>query len=811
MQFAAAALQGTLFAYDRVCDYILPPHLEGKVQPGCRISVPYGKKEARRIAFVLSVSNSCPQGNAASLLSLEDGEPVLSAEQTALGQYLAETCFCTVYDMLDAMLPAAMKLKPQIVWQILPPEDAAPETFLLPEERVILEALRRTRSGFAEEAVLLKRVNRPNGQAVLGMLEEKGFVCRQNAVRPAAKGREREAQEEAVLHIALSADRLEDTVFTPKQQAALEVIRSDGAATAQEICTLAGVSMAIVKSLLQKGILEAVPRCVPAKAVTMEAESLSPAQLAVYTAILEKMREARPKPVLLYGVTGSGKTRIYTALAAEVLKAGKSVLILVPEIILTPQTAGAFTDRFGAGTEVFHSGLSMAKRRDAWERVRCGESKVVVGTRSAVFAPLQDIGLIVMDEEHDPSYKSGNPPRYHARDAARFRAAKHGALLLMASATPSVESYAKAEKGIYTLLSLTERYGGIPLPQAETVDMLAAPLSSAPMFSVRLLEALQETVQSGKQAMLLLNRRGYRTFVQCPSCREALTCPRCSISLTYHLAENRLRCHLCGYSRDMDRECPLCGKPGLRLSGAGTQSAEEELRRLLPAARIGRLDADAAGKSGCREELLAAFRKRDIDILIGTQMIAKGLDFPAVALVGVLNADQSLFHDDFRSGERMFSLLAQVAGRAGRAGEQGYAIIQTNNPYNEILRMAARQDYPAFFQTEIEIRKLLTYPPYCSLCTLSVCSNDDSKADGAIRFLLLKLKELLKTESYAAQKVMILGPAPASIPKQGGKFYKQLVLKCRTGKVFTAMLRELLAAFYANAAFRQVTAFADIE
>ena len=523
--------------------------------------------------------------------------------------------------------------------------------------------------------------------------------------------------------------------LTPKQQSVADLLLDIGSATVEEIKTLCGVGDGVLKNMEKCGVLRFFKKekyrnpyaDLPAAPKAAEIE-LSAEQTKAYRT-LSAMLDGDGGSALLYGVTGSGKTQVYMRLIDRALQQGKDTIVLVPEIGLTPQVLGLFHQRYGRQVAVLHSGLSVGERNDEYRRADRGEAKIVLGTRSAVFAPLHTLGLIIMDEEQELTYKSERTPRYHARDIARYRAGESGALFVMASATPSIESYAAAKAGKYILCSLEHRFGNAALPQVCTVDMKGelhaghrSPLSRT------LQKQIQSNLDAGKQTILLMNRRGYNTFIACNDCGHVITCPNCSISLTYHSYSNRLMCHYCGYSKPLDNTCPECGSHAVRYSGFGTQRIEDELQALFPAARILRMDADTTAGKFSHQKLFDAFAAHEYDILVGTQMVAKGLDFDDVTLVGVVNADNALYDENYLSHERAFDLITQVVGRSGRRDATGTAVIQTIDPCNPVIDLAARQDYPAFFETEYALRRILTYPPFCDIYGVFFVSEDENAA-----------------------------------------------------------------------------------
>ncbi len=589
------------------------------------------------------------------------------------------------------------------------------------------------------------------------------------------------------------------------QRSVLTYLLGAESADIELVRALPGVTGAHISALRERGLItinefETVRNPYAAYAENGRAEpiALSRAQAAAYSAIEELYLSDAAKAALLYGVTGSGKTKVIMKAIDRTLADGKSVIMMVPEIALTPQTVGIFCKRYGARVAVIHSSLSQGERMDAWRRIRADEVDLVIGTRSAVFAPLSNIGMIVIDEEHEHTYKSESDPKYHARDVAAYRCARHNALMLLASATPSLESFYKAKSGIYTLVPLRERYGGVKLPDAVIVDMREEiRLGNTSPISQRLLESLQAVNERGEQAILFLNRRGYNSQISCKACGEVITCPRCSVSLTYHTDRGggRLLCHLCGYSAPTPKKCPSCDGDALSFLGYGTQKVEGALGEYLPDTRVMRMDADTTSGKLAYDRLLEDFRAERADILLGTQMVAKGHDFPKVTLVGVILADTSLYVSDFRASERTFSLLTQVIGRAGRASSGGVAIIQTYSPKNEIIRLACEQDYDKFYEGEIAVRRELSYPPFCDMVSLTLTSDDESELFRASKQLADSVIAKLKGEEYSSLPFVVFGPFEAQVYKLNGKYRTKTVIKCRVNKKSRALLRELLSEF----------------
>ncbi|MCL2446368.1 MAG: primosomal protein N' [Oscillospiraceae bacterium] len=785
--FASIAVQGTAYHFDKAFDYAVPASMQ--VQPGARVTVPFGTGKPR-VGVVLQVHNNPPAAKTKAIAQVLPGEP-LPADLVQLIPWLKETTFCTLFEAYCAMVPAGLRHQMHVLYCALPPDDCPPDTLLDERELALLQTLRRARNPFTKREDLLKKCKLSADSTLPEQLTEKGYLVRQNDAVQQSQARKKSVY-------ALAQGELGQ--LTPKQQLVVNFLRENGAASLQELCGYCGVTSAVVTALVKRDVLLLSPLA-EGDAATRQGEepqkiSLTPAQQIAY----ENLRNPTKPTALLFGVTGSGKTSVYLKLIDDVLAQGQTALVLVPEIALTPQMLGIFRSRYGDHVVLLHSSRSVGERTQAWQKARDGQAKVVLGTRSAVFAPLQHIGLIVLDEEHEHTYKSEQSPRYHARDAAKARAKQHGALLLLSSATPSIESYANAKAGRYQLEVLPSRYGNAQLPEVRTVDLL----SQENLLSRELLAALQEHVTQGHQAILLMNRRGFSTYLTCTGCKQVVTCPQCSISLAYHMSVQRMLCHYCGHTRPAPDNCPSCGKLTMRFGGAGTQKLVDELARLLPDARVARMDADSTAQKHAREEILSQFAAHEHDILVGTQMVAKGLNFPNVTLVGVVNIDQQLYFDDYRALERSFSLLTQVAGRAGRGEQPGVAYIQTINPFNEVIMQAAKQDYPAFFEGEIRMRKLMTYPPYCDLCMLGVTGENEQLVKTGAKFLLDLVKK------YPGEKLIVLGPMPARVSRVNKKYRWRLLLKCRNTASFRRMVSEILITFGKDATFSEVTAWADM-
>lgn len=800
------AVDGAVFHYDKPFDYLLPPEWEEKGLPGCRVLVPFGRGNRKRQGVILSRDVASGFDALKPVAAVLDDSPVLSDEMLALVERVREQTFCTYYDAVKLMLPVGIHMKLVASFRAAPglSADALPDGLGEKEARLLCAAL--TAGSAVERGRLLELTDLPADSPLPDALVAKGLLVREDdAVRRVGDATVRMAR--------LSDDFDPARARTPKQQAVVDLLADVGAASLKEIGYFTGVTAAVINALEKKGEIAFFEEEIYRSDVCGEPADTAPITLTeeqetAFEGLLSLSREGKGSTALLYGVTGSGKTQVFLRLVDETVAQGKGVIVMVPEIALTPQTLSLFRRRYGERVAVFHSAMSLGRRLDEWKRVRDGQALVAVGTRSAVFAPFNDLGLILMDEEQEHTYKSESSPRYHARDVARFRAAWHKCLLVLASATPSVETFSQAKSGRYALFTLRHRYGGARLPEVQTVDMRQELREgNASPFSRALLMRVGETLDAGRQVILLLNRRGHHTVVACASCGAVMTCPNCSLSLTYHSDNNRLMCHTCGYSTPFVAACPACGATRIKYAGVGTQRAERELREQFPEARILRMDADSTMARRAYEDKLSAFARGEYDVLLGTQMIAKGLDFPNVTLVGVLGADGALYSEDYRSFERTFSLLTQVVGRSGRGDDAGLAVVQSIAPDNEIIELAARQDYDAFYEQEILTRKAMIYPPYCSLILIGFTGDAAGQvAQAADRFL-----ELLRRENEAHPEVpmIVLGPSPAVLARVSGHYRYRLFIKTKFNREFRLMLADVLRAFGKDPANKAVTVFAD--
>ena len=725
------AVSNATFHFDKLYTYAVMPDQQDTVRLGSMVLVPFGRGSRARMGVVLACDAEPESAKLKFLFDVAPASACLTPELLRLVHFLKERTFCTYYEAVKAVIPYGAQYKPTVAEDGVTP-------------------------------VLQKQLVRhtENAYKLVGTLPPKP--------RPTAK---------QLAAVALLAGG-ERTLSALEEK---------------------GISRSVLDNLCAKGVLECskvnksidLYSSIPLK---NEPILLTEEQQAAYNALLPGLEDAAPHSALLYGVTGSGKTLVFLKLIEHCLQMGRRALVLVPEISLTPQMILRLKSQFGKRVAVQHSALNHTERLLQWQMIQDGGADIVVGTRSAIFSPLENIGLVIIDEEQEHTYRSESAPRYSAHEVARQRAAENGALLLLASATPSTESYYAAQHGRTQLVCLTKRYGGNPLPKVQIVDMRAELASGNPReISLAMEDAIRHNLEAGKQTILLLNRRGYQTVAQCEDCREVLKCQKCSVPMVYHKSAHKLLCHYCGSQLDPPpARCPACGGK-LQYRGFGTQKAEEELAKLFPEARILRMDQDTTAAKDAHEKLLAKFARHEYDIMVGTQMVAKGLDFEDVTLVGVLGIDSLLFAQGFRAYETVFSLVTQVVGRSGRAKDPGFAIIQTTDPDNPVLNLAAAQDYDAFFEQEIAYRKLGLYPPFCGLCVVGFAGPKESEvARASARFAALLGRQAAKQPDLPLR---VLGPTPGSIEKINDFYRYKLTVKCRNDHRFRDLIRETLTLY----------------
>ncbi len=813
---AKIAVSAAAYAIDRPYDYLVPAELEGAVRPGMRCAAPFGRGNKTCDGIVLALGEREDEARLKPILALLDEEPLLDESAVQLALWMREHCFCTVYDALRAMLPAGLWFSLKDCWKLAPGVDRerAYEAAGESKRAQKLVELLFANGGWAEEGRIRTAFGVSDPGPALRALEKKKIIFREASAQ-------RGVNDKTELVAALAMDPSDALALlapkrrrAPLQYAAGEAICAVGETSAKELCYFTGASMTTLRALERQGVLTLSKREVYRRPQTPAYEEPAPIALnqeqeAACRGLLS-MAEQGGGAALLYGVTGSGKTQVYLKLIHTLLERGKTALVMVPEIALTPQLMRIFTSHFGHEVAILHSSLSAGERCDEWKRAKRGEARVVVGTRSAVFAPLPDLGVIILDEEQEPSYKSEQNPRYHARDAARYRCYKAGALLLLGSATPSVESMYRARRGDYRLFTLRQRYNERVLPQVTVADMKAELRNgNGGAISAPLAQKLWETIERGEQAILFLNRRGASRMAACGECGESPACPRCSVHLTYHSANRRLMCHYCGWSQPLPDRCPACGGL-LNFIGTGTQKVEEELHTLFPGVGVLRMDADTVSAVHSHESILEKFRRQRIPILLGTQMVAKGLDFENVTLVGAVSADQLLYTGDIHAAERAFSLLTQVVGRAGRGEKKGEAVVQTFTPDNDVIRFAAAQDYDSFYEQEIRGREVRGLPPCGDLFVLGASGLEETAVLHALLRLREGLSAALAQPPYAGTAYRLLGPAPAAVAKVNERYRYRLILNTENTKAMRLLTAHLLRQAQADKQNRGVALFADL-
>ena len=805
---AQIAVSAAKYAIDKPYSYWVPPQLS--VAPGMRVLVPFSQGNRRVEGMVLAVTDGEETG-LKSVAAVLDETPVLSESLLHLAAFLRERYFCTFYDAVKAMLPAGLWFSVQEEWTLEVPVDEAKVAKSHRDALAILQAA-ADRGGVIRTQELRQAVDPALLERYLPYLQNKHYLRSNRTFDRRVRDKSEEIAslavpwEEAVQYAQSKARS------APMQREVLTLLAQLGSVSAKELCYFTGATMATVRRLERLGFLSLSLRPVfrtplPPPGDPVPLPVLNESQNAAYTGLAALQDREKPGAALLYGVTGSGKTSVYVRLIARTLEQGRSAVLLVPEIALTPQLIATLVGYFGKTVAVLHSGLRVTERYDEWRRIRQGGARVVIGTRSAVFAPVQQLGLLIVDEEQEHSYKSENSPRYHAREAALYRGAKEGALVLLGSATPSVETMYLARQGTYALFTLGQRFHGGALPEVRIVDLKEElRRGNGTSISLPLQEALRETMDQGRQSILFLNRRGAGQYRICVQCGAVPTCPRCSVSLTYHAANHRLLCHYCGHSEPVQDRCPQCGGM-VKTMGVGTQRIEAELRTLFPDREILRMDADTVSATNTHEDILSRFEREKIPILVGTQMVTKGLNFENVTLVGVIDADLSLYVNHFRAAETTFSLLTQVVGRAGRGQYQGRALIQTMSPQHRVIELAARQDYDAFFSMELSLRQLQGLPPFRDLFTVTFLSRIEGWAvSGAARFRAMVLRQ----SPGWGTALTVLGPSPAPVVKVNNTFRYRLVLQTSGSRPLRRHLAAVLKAFLQDRANRGVTAYVDI-
>ena len=808
---AKIAVSAANFAIDKPYSYAVPASMA--LQPGLRVMIPFGRSNRHTEGVVLSVEEGSESG-LKQVASCLDDAPVVSGRMLQLAAFMRERYFCTFFDCLRVMLPAGLWFQSKDTYTLTEDHSWQEKSIRQPDAVLILQLLLDC-GGSCEGKVLRETISSEEAfeKAISYLLKKKWITAQRDF------SRKTNDKTEMIAALAVNPEEaLEFASRRPKsaamQRAVLELLCSIGEAAVKEICYFTGCKPATVKKLADLGYLtlweKPVLRCREIQPAKLDGPLvLSDVQQAAFAGLCQQMDAEKPGTALLYGVTGSGKTAVYIKLIQRALEEGKQAMLLVPEIALTPQLLGLMAAYFGDTVAVLHSSLPAAERYDQWKRVKAGEANVVVGTRSAVFAPCPNLGLVILDEEQEHSYKSESSPRYSAREIALWRGIKENALVLLGSATPSVESMFYAKSGIYSLYTLKERFGGRKLPKVQIVDMKEQLRDgNDSSLSYQLQDAIGQTTECGKQSILFLNRRGNSRALVCVDCRSIPECPRCNVRLTFHSANSRLMCHYCGHSEPAPTRCQ-CGGP-MKQMGTGTQKVQEELERLFPGISVDRMDTDTVSAVNTHEKILDHFKNENIPVLIGTQMVAKGLNLPNVTLVGVLDADLGLYNDSFRAAETTFNMLTQVVGRAGRGDSEGSAMIQTMNPLHKVITLAANQDYDGFYDLEIGLRRVQNAPPFGDLAMVTFTGMDEARVlHGAAKFKM-SLMNLLNTADFQAETCTVLGPAPCPVPKINYNFRHRLTLRCRMTKNLRQLLAHLLRQFSTDRENRGVTVFIDV-
>ncbi|MCH5323598.1 MAG: primosomal protein N' [Eubacterium sp.] len=795
----SVVIDKALYSFDIAYDYVVPADCSPTV--GQRVIVPFGKGGKKRVGLITDVKKDIPSARLKEIYCPVDDGIILNDETMGLVRHLKETTFCTYFDAVKTVLPGGMALNITEKYRINPEYFNSPESFSFDANQLsAAKKLVACKTAKELNEVIEYGFDEKEKRVIAGLCEC-GFLEKTDIIKQRVGDETQKNVRLTEYYTSGEYDAGGNKPLTAKQKTVVEMLSDGGCASVKEVCYNCCVTAAVIDNLEKKNVVETfdnvISRSLSADAQAVKSVDdivLSDEQEQVYVGVRGLMDSGTAKCALLKGVTGSGKTTVFLKLIDYALSQGKTALMLVPEIALTPQMVGSFTDLFGSKVAVIHSNLSLGVRTDEYKRIKSGEARIVVGTRSAVFAPLDNIGIIVIDEEGEHTYKSEKSPRYHARDIAKQRCFYHNATLLLASATPSLESAYNAEIGKYSLFEMKNRYSRSKLPEVYIVDMkVENELGNRSNFSTTLIDGIRENLEKGEQSLLLLNRRGYHTYLNCLKCGEVCSCPNCSIPLTYHKANGALVCHYCGYTEQHTGKCKKCGSQFIYSSGTGTQRIEDELAQLFPSARILRMDADTTMSKTAYEKNFAKFKNGEFDIMIGTQMIAKGLDFENVTLVGVLLIDKSLYAGDYLGYEKTFSLITQVVGRSGRGSKKGRAYLQTYTPDHYVLNLAASQDYDTFYEQETEIRKALLFPPFCDICVVGFSSINEKECEDGARVFLSILAENVKNTDIP---IRVLGPSKCSVARINGKFRYRIIIKCKNNKKFRRMMHECLLKAY---------------
>ena len=805
------AVSAAPYSIDKPYSYLVPESLAAAAVPGVRVMVPFGRGNKESEGLILARVQEPKLPGSKAIRQILDPEPVLDKAGIDLALWMRGRYFCTVFEAVKTILPAGLWYGLREIWSLaMEPEAARSAAVGIPGAWQVLDLLEK-QGGKADIRVLRDALGDGAEKPLKAMKKAEILTCETDAKRKIADKSHR------MVELAVNTEDAY-ALTEPKRRSAparyevVNFLATAGRTPAAEVSYYTGASSRTLKTMEKAGLIAfseeeelrvpSLDDVEPGPEIVLNEE-----QQRAFEEILDRVQAAKPSVTLLHGVTGSGKTQVYLRLVQETLALGKTAMVLVPEIVLTPQMMRKFSSYFGSRVAMLHSSLKMTERYDQWKRIRRGEVDVVLGTRSALFAPLKNLGLIIMDEEQEGSYQSENVPRYDAREVAKYLCVREKAALVFGSATPTVETAWAVEQGSYQKALLRRRYNENALPEVLIADLRQEILNGNPgLISTPLRQELEKNLAAGEQSILFLNRRGSSRMLLCGECGYVPQCPRCSTAMTYHSANGRLMCHYCGHSEPAADTCPECGG-WMKHVGAGTQKVEEELRELFPEAGILRMDADTT--AGGHEEILQTFERERVPILLGTQMVAKGLDFENVTLVGVLSADISLYVDNYRAAERTFSLLTQVVGRAGRGGKTGRAVIQTYTPGNDVIRCAARQDYDAFYESEIRMRRLRRYPPFADLFTVTVSGTEEGRVLRAAVSVRETLRQLCRRPELAAGEPEVLGPAPAPVVKVNNRFRYRCTLVGKNDKATREMLAWLQKDFAKDSANRGMNLFVD--
>lgn len=805
------AVSAAPYSIDKPYSYLVPDALAAAAVPGVRVMVPFGRGNKESEGLILARVQEPKLPGSKAIRQILDPEPVLDKAGIDLALWMRGRYFCTVFEAVKTILPAGLWYGLREIWSLaMEPEAARSAAVGIPGAWQVLDLLEK-QGGKADIRVLQDALGDGAEKPLKAMKKAEILTCETDAKRKIADKSHR------MVELAVNTEDAY-ALTEPKRRSAparyevVNFLATAGQTPAAEVSYYTGASARTLKTMEKAGLIAfseeeelrvpSLDDVEPGPEIVLNEE-----QQRAFEEILGRAQAAKPSVTLLRGVTGSGKTQVYLRLVQETLALGKTAMVLVPEIVLTPQMMRKFSSYFGSRVAMLHSSLKMTERYDQWKRIRRGEVDVVLGTRSALFAPLKNLGLIIMDEEQEGSYQSENVPRYDAREVAKYLCVREKAALVFGSATPTVETAWAVEQGSYQKALLRRRYNENALPEVLIADLRQEILNGNPgLISTPLRQELEKNLAAGEQSILFLNRRGSSRMLLCGECGYVPQCPRCSTAMTYHSANGRLMCHYCGHSEPAADTCPECGG-WMKHVGAGTQKVEEELRELFPEAGILRMDADTT--AGGHEEILQTFERERVPILLGTQMVAKGLDFENVTLVGVLSADISLYVDNYRAAERTFSLLTQVVGRAGRGGKTGRAVIQTYTPGNDVIRCAARQDYDAFYESEIRMRRLRRYPPFADLFIVTVSGTEEGRVLRAAVSVRETLRQLCRRPELAAGEPEVLGPAPAPVVKVNNRFRYRCTLVGKNDKATREMLAWLQKDFAKDSANRGMNLFVD--